>query len=247
MIYKTAVTIFVLLLFLIEAQFATSQPALDTLPSVTITKTEDFEITGEGTAENWEEAKWIYLSHRNDTGSNEQQTKAKILYSDTGLYVLFHNEDRLITTPFEADFEELWKGDVVEVFLWPHKSEPDYFEYEITPLDYELPLIVSNIDGELLSWIPFDNTYREGRKVRHKTTVRNGEKRNGASIDSWTAEFFIPYKLLYPLDNIYPAAGTTWRANFYRVDYDDEVTFWSWSPFEGNFHDYQNFGTLIFE
>lgn len=238
------------LLFLVSSvsTLVIGQSQSDEKPAIVVQKTEDFDLTGDGSAGQWNQTEWVNLPQRNiRENTPERDTRMKLLYSDTGLYVLFQNEDSLVTTPFTEDFEELWLGDVVEVFLWTNQSEPDYFEYEVTPLNYELPLIVSNKDGELLSWIPFDNTYREGRKVRHKTTVTNGEKENGASIDSWTAEMFIPYKLLYPLKNIYPESGTTWRANFYRIDYDDEGAYWSWSPFEGNFHDYQNFGVLIFE
>lgn len=227
---------------------ASGQIQPDTKPTIVVQKTQDFDLTGDGSAGPWNQTEWIDLTQRNLMENTlERNTKMKLLYSETGLYVLFQNEDSLVTTPFTEDFENLWLGDVVEVFLWTNQSEPDYFEYEVTPLNYELLLIVSNIDGELLSWIPFENTYREGRKVRHKTAVTNGEKKNGASIDAWTAEFFIPFKLLHPLKNIDPQSGTTWRANFYRIDYDDEGSYWSWSPFEGNFHDYQNFGVLIFE
>jgi hypothetical protein len=108
---------------------------------------------------------------------------------------------------------------------------------------------VSNIDGELLHWIPFANSYHEehDRIIRHKTSVKGGEKVSGAEIDSWTAEFFIPFKLLHPLENIFPESGTEWRANFYRIDYDHGMTPWSWQPYETNFHDYNNFGTIVFE
>lgn len=241
---------FLFLLICIIPILSVGQPASDDTPAITIKKTGDFELTGDGTADNWNETDWINLARRNNLEkTNGKQTKAKVLYSNTGLYVLFQSEDSLVTTPFKADFEELWYGDVVEVFLWTNKSEPDYFEYEISPLDYELPLIVSNINNELLHWIPFENSYHgaNGRKVRHKTTVTNGMKKNGASIDAWTAEIFIPFKLLHPLGNIYPVSGTTWRANLYRIDYDWGETLWSWSPIDAHFHEMQNFGTFRFE
>jgi hypothetical protein len=41
--------------------------------------------------------------------------------------------------------------------------------------------------------------------------------------------------------------GTRWRANFYRVDHDDgKRTHWEWAPVEKTFHDYRNFGELLF-
>ena len=218
------------------------------LPDILVKKTDDFELTGDGSSEAWNQTEWLELPQRlNLEKTSGNTTRAKALYSETGIYVLFESQDGLVTTPFESDFEKLWLGDVVEVFLWPDTSKPNYFEYELSPLDYELPLIVSNIDGELSSWIPFDHTYQDERKVRHRTSVRNGKKKNGATITSWNAEIFIPFKLLHPLENIYPESGTTWRGNFYRIDYDYGETHWSWSPYEGNFHDYENFGVLRFE
>ena len=213
-------------------------------------KTVDFELKGDGSSEEWNQTEWIELPQRlNLEKVSGYSTRLKVLYSEKGFYTLFESRDSLITSPFDSDFEELWRGDVVEVFLWTDTSKPNYFEYELTSLDYELPLIVSNIEGDLLSWIPFGDTYdnESDRKVRHKTSVKGGKKENGASINSWTAEMFIPFKLLYPLENIYPESGTIWRGNFYRIDYDVGETHWSWSPYEGNFHDYENFGLLRFE
>jgi hypothetical protein len=53
--------------------------------------------------------------------------------------------------------------------------------------------------------------------------------------------------LLKPLQNVPPKPGTTWRANFYRVDHDGgKATHWYWSRIEKNFHDYERFGELVF-
>jgi len=215
-----------------------------------IKNTDDFEVTGDGSSENWNRTEWVNLIQRSNLENTRgKSTYLKVLYSDKGMYFLFHSEDDILNATFYSDFQELWNEDVVEVFLWTDDSRPHYFEYEISPLNYELPLIVSNIDGELLHWIPFANSYHEDhdRIIQHRTSVKGGKKVSGADIDSWTAEFFIPFKLLHPLENIFPESGTEWRANFYRIDYDHGITPWSWHPYETNFHDYQNFGTIVFE
>ncbi len=36
---------------------------------------------------------------------------------------------------------------------------------------------------------------------------------------------FVPFELLKPLANVPPKSGTRWRANFYRMDYDDDKVF----------------------
>lgn len=219
-------------------------------PVMHVKKTEDFTITGDGSAENWNRAEWHELiQRRNQAGGNNYQSKFKLLYSDTGIYLLYRNEDQILNASFEEHFSELWHEDVVEAFFWTDESTPDYFEYELSPLNYELPLIVTNLDGELIHWIPFANSYHEesDRKTRHKTSIIGGEKRSGAEIEGWIAEIFIPFKLMHPLKNIYPVSGTQWRANFYRIDYDGGMTPYSWQPYQTNFHDYKNYGTLIFE
>jgi hypothetical protein len=78
--------------------------------------------------------------------------------------------------------------------------------------------------------------------------VTGGTKKSGSAIAGWTAEIFIPCELLAPLPNVPPKAGTQWRANFYRMDYDDgRTTRWTWAPVGPSFHEFQKFGTLHFE
>ena len=149
-----------------------------------------------------------------------------------------------MTATIHADFMDLWKEDVVEVFLQTDQ-DPLYFEYEISPLNYELPILISNNKGDLARWQPFH--YDADRKTRHATAVQGGEKKTNAVVSGWTADFFIPYKLLRPLNNIQPGPGTKWKANFYRVDYDNGEASWSWQPTDKSFHEYEKFGTLLFE
>jgi hypothetical protein len=139
------------------------------------------------------------------------------------------------------DFSDLFNEDVVEAFFWTDVRLPMYFEYEIAPFNYELPILVPNINGNFLGWRPWH--YEDGRKTRHATHVI----KNNGNVVAWTAEFFIPYKLLKPMTNIPPAKGKTWRANFYRIDYDEKPSAWSWQLTRTNFHDYERFGTLLFK
>lgn len=216
----------------------------DRSPPLTIFQTEDFEIDGEGSAENWDAADWATIPQRSRTDV-PLDTRMKVLYSDTGIYFLFHCEDEQITSTMREDFMDLWTEDVVEVFLWPKESFPVYFEYELSPMNYELPILVPNDEGRFLGWKPWN--YEGERRTRHATSAQGGPKENEAEIDSWRAEFFIPYALLEPLD-VPPTSGTTWRANFYRVDYDrEESANWEWQSVDTTFHEYETFGTIRFE
>ena len=216
--------------------------------TLTVKKSADFEITGNGSAENWTKTEWIIIPQRLSSGES-LTTKVKALYSETGIYFLFNCQDKMLTAAMNSDFMDLWKEDVVEVFLWTDESSPVYFEYEISPLNYELPILISNFTlnqkEDLVRWQPFH--YDPDRKTRHATDVQGGEKKSNAIISGWTAEFFIPYKLLRPLNNISPKSGTKWRTNLYRMDYDNKRASWSWQLTSRSFHEYDKFGILLFE
>jgi len=212
--------------------------------SATIKKCSDFQITGDGSSDAWKSTEWIMLTPQ---GSNPSPyaTKAKVLYSPVGIYFLFNCEDKKLTNTMQADNLNLWQEDVVEIFLWTSEEFPVYFEYEISPLNYELPIIIPNYKGKFLGWLPWN--YEGDKRTRHQTGVTGGEKKGGATVTGWTAEFFIPYKLLIPLPQVPPVSGTIWRANMYRIDHDNGSSQFSWQKTSGSFHEYNSFGNFIFK
>lgn len=212
--------------------------------SAIIKKSEDFKITGDGKSAAWEKTEWIELKPQGDTPGN-YLTRVKVLYSGTGLYFLFDCEDKKLTSTIKADNMDLWEEDVVEVFLWTDESFPVYFEYELSPMNYELPIIVPNYKGTFLGWLPWH--YEGDKRTRHATSVTGGRKKGGSSVTGWKGEFFIPYKLLAPLNQVPPVSGTKWRANMYRIDHDNGSQQYAWQKTYKTFHEYNNFGTFIFE
>ena len=209
-----------------------------------ITKSPDFEITGDGNTQNWETVKWVTLTQRKKMGM-VYQTQIKLLYSDAGIYCLFKCDDKKITATLKGDFLNLYNEDVVEVFFWTDEKMPVYFEYELSPLNYELPILVPNNNGDFFGWRPWH--YEGDRRTRHATHININKKNAAGEVTSWTAEFFIPFALLKPMSNVPPKKGTQWRANFCRIDYDSGTSTWSWQKTRNNFHDYEKFGTLLFE
>jgi hypothetical protein len=210
-----------------------------------VPRADDFEVTGRGDAPQWQKARWEPLAVRT-AGGHAYPTRVKTLYSATGLYVLLDAADGAITATMNEDFLDLWKEDVFEFFLWTDERYPIYFEYEISPLGFELPILIPNFDGKFLGWRPWH--YEGSRKTRKATSVVGGPKQAGAKISGWKAEVFVPFELLAPLGNVPPKPGTRWRANFYRIDYDDgKTTSWDWARVGPSFHDFRRFGTLLFE
>ncbi len=213
--------------------------------SLLVRKCQDFSFTGEGINPEWDKASWHQLS-KLDPGGNEYKSKFKIMYSTTGIYLLFYGRDNQITTTFNKDFDDLFKGDVFEVFFHPDKKTPLYIEYEINQLEKELILIIPNLNGKFYGWVPWH--YENERRVIKKISVEGGSMETGSKIKSWSAELFFSYQLFSPLSNVPPISGTRWNANFYRLDYDSgKMIKWAWSPIKQSFHEFEKYGTIQFE
>jgi hypothetical protein len=228
------------LCFLLMIRSLVVQGQSDDSTTMSVLKTDDFQLTGDGKAPQWKKMAWLSLPKRNH-GGVQYETDFKILYSDSGLYCLYRCQDNKITATLKEDFSDLFNEDVVEAFFWTDQSVPLYFEYELSPLNYELAILVPNFKGDFLGWRPWH--YEAGRKTRHATHISEA----GGKVLFWTAEFFIPFSLLKPMQAVPARSGMRWRANFYRIDYDEHISEWSWRQTRTNFHDYERFGTLVFE
>ncbi|OGV62494.1 MAG: hypothetical protein A2283_07445 [Lentisphaerae bacterium RIFOXYA12_FULL_48_11] len=215
-------------------------------PALKIDRVKDFKITGSGKSNAWKKAQWQTLSRLGE-GKLQYPTKVKALYSATGMYFLFDCTDKKLTCNMTSDFDDLYKQDVVEVFLWPEKSQELYFEYEASPLGRQLPILVPNHKGTFFGWLPWH--FEGDRRTEVKTSIRGGNKKAMSEVKGWMAEIYIPFTLMKGLRNVPPVAGTTWRTNMYRIDYDQKPrSLWAWSnTVRGTFHDIHNFGTFMFE
>lgn len=215
------------------------------LPVLKVPAVPEFTVNGRGDDPAWDAVSWTRLNARHGV-AGAPETRIKVAYSAAGVYVLMDAADRRLTATYEEDFSDLWKEDVFEAFLWPDERDPLYFEYEISPLGRELPILIPNLDGRFLGWRPWH--YGGDRRVRHATSISGGPKESGAAIQGWRAEFLIPFAVLSPLRNVPAKEGTRWRANFYRVDYDEgKPVQWDWARVETTFHDFRRFGTLEFQ
>jgi hypothetical protein len=210
-----------------------------------VRRCDDFELTGKGDDPAWAKTDWFTLTKLDPEGE-DYETKCKILYSAKGIYVLFAGTDNKVSTQYDQDFGDLFRGDVFEVFFQPDPKLPLYFEYEVNQLSRELVLLIPNFGKNAHGWKPWH--YEKDRKVKKMVRVEGGEAAKNASISSWSAELFFPFDLLKTLANVPPTSGTVWHANFYRLDYDSgNMVKWAWSPVEKSFHEYRNFRPICFE
>jgi hypothetical protein len=213
---------------------------------LTVKKAKDFTVNGHGDNKAWKAVKWINLPQVGDTIS-PYGTRFKMLYSDSGMYFLVDSEDKQLTCRKRKDFDDIFKDDVVEVFLWPDQKQNFYFEYEISPLEKELVLLIPNNKGKFMGWQAWH--FENGRKTQKAVSIRGGQKKLMAKVDGWVAEFFIPFSLMVGFNNVPPKPKMIWRANIYRMDYDTgELCKWAWCPdVGGQFHNFKQFGKIVFE
>jgi len=212
------------------------------MPELKVPRVEDFDVTGRGDHAAWQRVSWTSLS-RTTGEPSAKRTRVRVAYSPTGVYVAMECFDDAIVATKTADFDELWREDCFEVFLWPSEATPTYFEYEISPKGFELPLLVPNLGGKRFrGWLPWQ--YAGERRVQKRVAVKS-EQDPGSP--GWSAELKIPFALLAPIaDGV--KAGDQWRGNFYRVDVGPSGSeFQSWTPVGDSFHEYEKFGTLVFD
>ncbi len=212
---------------------------------LSIPRVDDFDVTGVGDSPAWEDCDWQELQ-RVGNGRLEYRTRCKSVWSDTGIYFLVDCEDTHLTCTLQEDFANLFNEDVVEVFLQPDPTQRLYLEYEISPLGYELPIMVPNDGDKFMGWRPWQ--YGSARVVRRAVHVTGGGAKPSASCTGWSVEILIPFALLQGLGRVPPTVGTQWRANVYRIDFDEAPpSQWAWCPDTGRrFHNYRDFGTLVF-
>ncbi len=215
------------------------------MKEILVEQVHDFDLSAPDSYKAWTSAKWHDLI-KVGNGPADYKTRAKILWSEKGMYFLFDVEDKKLHCAMTRDFDDIYREDVVEVFLWPDESQALYFEYEISPLGVELPILVPNSKGAFMGWRPWH--YEGERLIRRITATYGGPRKPMADVSGWSAAFFIPFALLKGLGNVPPKPGSAWRANMYRIDYDSgPLTQWAWCPDTGcNFHDYLRFGSFRF-
>lgn len=167
------------------------------------------------------------------------QTMVHVWRSESTLYVLYDMEDEKKTTAtLIRDDSEIWREDVVELFVAP-RDPSEYYELEISPLATRFSAKISSPDLDRttmdvdMDWNPgsFTGLVRRDSGVPWRTRVR-------LSID------FDDFETS-------PAPGDRWRINFYRIDRSragDEYSAWSATHSdEPDFHRPQDFGIIEFQ
>ena len=188
----------------------------------------------------WRTAKEMTVSHywSGRLAPAGRQFKARLLWSDTALYVRFeaNRADPLVISE-RPDLSKktlgLWDRDVCEIFLAPDKREPrKYLEFEIAPTGEWVDVALDVTTGERKS----DWEYKSGMESAVKV-----EK----------DKIVMAIKIEWRAFGKTPRVGDVWLGNILRcVGKDPGRGYLAWSPTmtkNPNFHVPQKFGRFVFE
>lgn len=169
-------------------------------------------------------------------------TSLAAYYDDRYLTLVYSAADDLIVATYLQHDDPLYEQDVVEAFLAPVTAK-EYFEFEVSPRGTVFDARIESPDG-VRSTMRGDRAWTCDGFFR---AVRQVVESDGSmSVDTVMR---VPFACM---NRKTPAAGETWRANFFRIDRHpkkgDEYS--AWQPTmktPADFHVAAVFGTLRFE
>jgi hypothetical protein len=198
----------------------------------------DFPIS-ELENKSWEKAQTIEVD-KYWSGENvpkERRFKAKLLWSDTAVYVRFeaNQKEPLIvseTPNLTSKTRGLWDRDVCEIFLAPNRAEfRKYFEFEIAPNGEWIDLGIHQMpDKRDTDW-----DYASG--MQSKSLIGKDK-------------ILMAIKIEWKAFGKTPKAGDVWLGNIFRcVGKGKKRGYLAWSPTmtkEASFHVPEKFGEFEF-
>lgn len=195
----------------------------------------------------WQGADTLAVTHFpwEDSG-HRPVVQARLLYDSAWLAILFRVEDQYVRAVAEKFQDGVCTDSCVEFFVSPLPDSQAYFNFEV------------NCGGTMLLF-----------RCEPGTETRPVTAEDGATIamahslpkivepeltdpTTWTVEYHVPFDLFSTyFGSDAPAAGTQWRANFYKCGDRTSHPHWgSWAPVDTprpNFHRPESFQPILFE
>ena len=197
----------------------------------------------------WKKIKEInILQHMGKIPAFIPTAKAKMMYDEQNVYVIFLVNDRFVRSVAEEYNGPVFRDACVEFFFSPDTSLPDgYFNLE------------TNAGGAIL--MHYQIFQKTPNQVLAADDIKKIEIAHSlpAKVDpeikepvTWTLEYRIPIDMLKKFSNVtQPKAGVTWRANFFKTaSTTSNPHYITWSFVDNptpRFHLPQFFGTLRFK
>lgn len=206
----------------------------------------------------WEGPAWnsvpaLEIAHfyQPDRHDHRPETRAKVVYDDTGLYLHFRVDDQYVRS-IETEYHgKVWEDACVEFFVEP-KAGRGYFNFEINCGGTMLLSYKEDPDweGDPLR-APGRVPWELAKQVEIYHSMPETVEPEIAEPVTWNVEYHIPYDIFEAyLGDLGDLPGQTWRANFYKCAENNSHPHWaSWALIEKelNFHQPEFFSEIHFE
>ena len=205
-------------------------------------------FTGDWDGPVWGNIHALEIASFHEKSSNHRpQTLAKVIYDDTGVYVIFHVSDRYVRCVDTTRNGRMCADSCVEWFVEPVAGR-GYFNFEI------------NCGGTLLAHynaqsaairydpVEIDDARLDLVRIFH-SMPRVVDPEITESVE-WVLEFFVPFELFESfVGPVNRDPLTIWRANFYKCGDATSHPHWAmWNliPVELGFHKPEFFAPIRF-
>jgi len=178
-----------------------------------------------------------------DPKSAQYATTARLLWSDTHLYVSFFCRTDAVRVAGSQRDAPIWDGDAAELFLVPIAPEEPYFEINVNPGNVIYDARIENWRYEYM--VKHWQEWAQGFNGDIESAVRVHEA-NGA-VTGWSCEWSIPFADMVH-EGSEPTAGSEWFFDAFRAAQTEAGTieFSAWEPTYKDFHRPHLFPVLRF-
>jgi hypothetical protein len=188
---------------------------------------------------------WLLPAQGGAPGAGFQSTALRLAHDGERLYVAFDCADRDVWGSHSGRNAPIYEEEVVEAFLAPGADPRRYFELESSPRNAWFEARIDSPDG-VRATMRVDRDWTCTGWERAVRVSGDLERRDGRHL-GWSVEWAIPMAAL----GAPPASpGSTWRANFFRIDQAEGGQYSAWCPTLADppdFHLPDRFGGLRFE
>lgn len=190
----------------------------------------------------WQRAKRIEFIPLGEAPAGQKRPTSaygKLLYDENNLYIAMAAQDKNIWATIEKHDADIFTEDVLEAFFKPSKTHPTYFEFEWSPNNVTLDLVVPGFRKEYES--------KAKSAVKIYGTLNDPEDTD----KKWVVEVAIPFSAFNPPVDA-PTPGDQWTFILARYDYlvykNKEVFQLSATAklSKASFHLWQEYETLVF-
>lgn len=181
-------------------------------------------IDGRDNDEAWQSARWTDDFIDIEGGSKAKprlNTRAKMLWDDQYLYIYAKLDEPHVWGDLKDHDAIIYHNNDFEIFIKPSDQHDFYYEIEVNALNTIMDLMMPKpyrLGGDaLMHW--------DVKGIKSSIHVE-GTLNNGSDQDKyWSVEMAIPFKSLSTYArHATPKAGSYWKINFSRVQWQHEMT-----------------------